>query len=218
MSVSTENFLKSIYQLKHDFGAKASSSNVASQLNISHAAVTDMAKKLSARGFIIYRKYKEISLTQAGTERALSIIRRHRLWETFLSHVLSLQPDDVHKEAEMLEHQTSDYLLQKIDEYLEFPRFDPHGDPIPDINGNLPLNDAIPLNEAKTGKIYPICRLQHNEDQIQNFFSKNGIKLGLEILVEDILEHDGSVIIKFGNKQIILNSKISQCIHVKSMI
>ena len=150
MSVSTENFIKSIYLLKSDYGLKANSSNLSKQLNISHAAVTDMSRKLAIKGWIVYEKYKEITLTPDGEKMALNIIRRHRLWELFLSSVLNIPVTKVHQEAEILEHQTSDFLIDKIDEYLGKPNFDPHGDPIPDFEGKLPKNNNISPGRCTT--------------------------------------------------------------------
>lgn len=214
MSVSTEDFIKSIYQLKFDFAKKASSSNLAEVLAISNAAVTDMAKKLSQRGLIDYQKYKEIVLTSKGKKLALLIIRRHRLWETFLSKVLDLTPREIHKEAENLEHQSSDYLISKIDEYLNFPKFDPHGDPIPDAQGIMPETNAIPLLKATKGKYYIISRLLFVEQKVQDFFNRNGIRLGEKIFIDDIFVSEGSVCLGIQNQKIILDSNFANFIHI----
>lgn len=130
-STSVENFLKSIFTLRHDEGEKSSTTNMAMRLGISGPAVTDMAKKLSVKGLVVYAPYKELELTPAGLSLAVKVIRRHRLWEMFLYRVLKMDLGEVHREAEILEHQTSDSLLEKIDDYLGRPKFDPHGDPIP---------------------------------------------------------------------------------------
>ena len=136
MSVSTENFLKAIFHFQNE-GLEANSSRMAKKLGISNAAVTDMAKKLSRQKLIIYQKYKGLKLTEKGRTLAVSIIRRHRLWELFLHDVLGLSWAEVHDEAEMLEHQTSNFLIEKIDKYLGHPEFDPHGAPIPDQRWNI---------------------------------------------------------------------------------
>lgn len=218
MSVSTEDFLKSVYQLKFDYGKKASSSNLAESLGISNAAVTDMAKKLSDRELVVYKKYKEVSLTPKGKLAALNVIRRHRLWESFLTKTLNLSPNDVHQEAEILEHQTSDYLLEKIDEYLGHPDFDPHGDPIPDATGNLPVSDTIHLLEGKKGKQYTISRIQYHDRNYQDFFHTNNIRIGNRVIIKDIFEKEQSVSVDINQKQIIFNSGIARCIHITTKV
>ena len=214
MSVSTEDFLKSIYQLKVDYGHKASSSNLAKRLGISHAAVTDMAKKLSSKGLIIYQKYKEISLTPEGKKLALRVVRRHRLWESFLSKVLDISAQEIHQEAEVLEHQSSEFLIDKIDEFLGHPEFDPHGDPIPDARGKLPPMNTILLQKGITGNEYTVSRIQFNTPEVHDFFTRNGIKLGGRIRVREIFKDDGSMSVEVNKKQIILNEKFTQYIHI----
>ena len=142
MSVATENFIKAIYNLgrKHEGDTKPGS--IASFLNISNAAATDMAKNLSKKNLVNYEKYKELKLTKEGELLALRIVRKHRLWEALLFKLFNMSLHEIHIEAELLEHQTSDFLAQKMDEYLEFPKYDPHGDPIPDVNGIIHTEDS----------------------------------------------------------------------------
>lgn len=217
MSVSTENFIKSIYLLQSDYGQKASSSNLAKQLNISHAAVTDMARKLAIKGWIVYQKYKEITLTPEGEKMALNIIRRHRLWELFLTKVLNIPLSKVHEEAEMLEHQTSDFLLEKISQYLGNPDFDPHGDPIPNMEGKLPKNDSISLEDTQMGKIYRITRIRHRNEHLIDFLLKNGLHLNEEIIIEDKFQDNSSIALSLKGKPIILNKESVDSIYVQEI-
>jgi len=131
-----------------------------------------MARKLSKKGWVIYEKYKEISLTPKGNQMALSIIRRHRLWESFLVNILNIPVSKVHNEAELLEHQTSDFMTEKLDEFLGNPQFDPHGDPIPDSSGKLPRDSNILLKDANKGKSYIISRIRHEDEGTFNFLIK----------------------------------------------
>lgn len=218
MSVSTENFIKSIYLLKSDYGLKANSSNLSKQLNISNAAVTDMSKKLAAKGWIVYKKYKEITLTPIGEKLALNIIRRHRLWELFLSSVLNIPVSKVHQEAEILEHQTSDFLIDKIDEYLGNPSFDPHGDPIPDGKGIFPTNNSIHLADVKEGRKYRITRILHQDDGLIDFLIKNGISLNEEITIEEKLPDLSFIAISLKGKPIILNKESILSLFVQEII
>lgn len=130
-TISKENYLKVIFnqnELVNDF---VTTSQMAQELDVSNAAISDMAKKLSSEGLITYEKYKGMELTSKGEKMALKVIRRHRLWELFLMKILGLNWSEIHDEAENLEHHSSDFLIDKIDEYLGYPEFDPHGHPIP---------------------------------------------------------------------------------------
>jgi DtxR family transcriptional regulator, Mn-dependent transcriptional regulator len=135
MSVSIENFIKAIYKQGIHSVADTRLSTIARLLSISNAAATDMARKLAKKGIVNYVKYKPLSLTEYGLNLALNVIRKHRLWESFLYKTLNLSLHEIHREAELLEHQTSDLLAEKIENYLGFPATDPHGDPIPALNG-----------------------------------------------------------------------------------
>ena len=152
MSVAAENFIKSIYLLKSDYGIKASSSILSKQLNISHSAIAEMSRKLALKGWLVYMKYPAINLTQYGKKLALNVIRCHRFWELFLAQVLNISLSHVHKEVEILEHQTSDLLIEKINEYLGNPNFDPHGDPFLMIRENFQQLLIIHCRKHKQGK------------------------------------------------------------------
>lgn len=217
MSVSTENFLKGVYQLKNDLRVKATSSNLAERLDISPAAITDMAKKLAVKELIVYKKYREIDLTEKGQKLALSVVRRHRLWETFLDRVLNLAPYEIHQEAEMLEHQTSENLMSKIDEYLGHPKFDPHGDPIPDPAGKFPELDLTLLAYAEPEKNYIISRIQNQSSEIAKFFEDNGISFEKVIYVISKSLEDSTITVKIENKILIIQEKISKCIYVNEL-
>lgn len=130
-SVSVENIVKAIYS-SHTLGENVKTGTLAEKLNVSAAAITDISRKLSAKGIIDYEKYKGLSLTMKGRRIALNVIRKHRLWETFLHETLGLSLTETHDEAENLEHQTSDFLADKLSEYLGHPDKDPHGQEIPE--------------------------------------------------------------------------------------
>ncbi len=213
MSVSKEDFIKAIYQIK-DNGDKANSTAIANRLQISNAAVTDMSKKLSAKGLVVYEKYRELSLTNRGRLDALKVIRKHRLWETFLHRILGLSSGEIHHEAELLEHQTSDFLLQKIDNYLNHPEFDPHGDPIPDENGQMPkLKDHVLLSSADNG-LYSIVRILPLRYDQHEFFNQNQIVLGSPVNVLMQFKDDDAILIEIQDRKIVLNNGLSKKIFV----
>jgi len=177
MSVAIENFVKAIYNNdKHDI-KDTKPGNIAKQLGISNPAATDMAKKLAAKDLLHYEKYQALQLTEKGTKMALNVVRKHRLWEAFLFKMFDLSLHDIHREAELLEHQTSDLLAEKISEYLGHPKFDPHGDPIPNSNGEITTKDtSISLSEAKEGETYIIARLMSDDKEFFEFCAQNEIR------------------------------------------
>src|ERR1041385_7989387 len=142
-SFTAENYLKAIYKLLKTGSGKASTNEIADALKTAPASVTDMLKKLADKNLILYQRYQGVSLTSAGKKVAVDIIRKHRLWEMFLVTKLGFKWDEVHDIAEELEHIESDLLVNRLDEFLGKPRFDPHGDPIPDANGNFHLKKTI---------------------------------------------------------------------------
>src|SRR6056300_1724498 len=134
-----ENYLKAIYVLESKFGKEVSTNELANKLDTKASSVTDMVKKLAKKELITYEKYKGVSLSKKGKNIAISIIRNHRIWEVFLVEKLHYKWDEVHEIAEQLEHIKSDELVDRLDDFLEHPSFDPHGDPIPDREGNIPV-------------------------------------------------------------------------------
>lgn len=214
-TISKENYLKEIYTSTNLSGELVSTSMLAEKLEITNAATSEMAKKLAEQGLIQYEKYKGLELTEEGKKVALNIIRKHRLWELFLIKVLKLNWSEVHHEAELLEHQTSDNLIDKIDEFLGYPKFDPHGAPIPDKYGVLPKTPAaIPLAEAKKGKSYIVSKVNDQITGLVEYFTKIELLLGTVFIVLDKLEFDESVLIKFNNKEISLSKLVSENLFV----
>lgn len=217
-SISTENYLKALYNSEHSVSEPSNRISIANQLSVSNAAISDMAKKLSNKGLISYEKYKGMELTSEGKRIALKVIRRHRLWELFLIKVLDLPWSEVHKEAEKLEHHTSEFLIDKIDEYLGFPEFDPHGHPIPNKNGSVPkVPDSILLSETNTEKFYEFVQVDDKDEKLIEYLTKVGFLLHTVFEVKDKLEFDGSSTVYFDNKSLSLSKKISESIFVKNI-
>ncbi|MBU1101203.1 MAG: metal-dependent transcriptional regulator [Bacteroidetes bacterium] len=200
ITISKEDYLKEIYALSLFTDEPVSTSKIAEKLNITNAATSDMAKKLSALDLLSYEKYKGVKLTEKGRTIALNTIRRHRLWETFLIKTLGLNWGEVHDEAEVLEHQTSEFLMDRIDQFLNFPEFDPHGDPIPTKEGLMPvLPEVVCLTEAEIGKTYIIQKVDHDNKEVMDYFTKLGIELYSEIALEDRMKFDNSVFVSINN-------------------
>lgn len=215
MSISKENFIKTAFQLKHDDKERVTGSRMAARLNVSGAAITDMARKLDVDGLIQYEKYQEFVLTDDGVKLAVDIIRKHRLWETFLVRILDLPWDEVHREAELLEHATSEALIDEIDAFLGFPDFDPHGDPIPSKNGKFPEPGESHLLSHCDPGYYTISRVRHRTDELASFFTNNNFYLGTAIQLIDRMKEDESVIVKIESDRMILSKHIASNIYVQ---
>jgi DtxR family Mn-dependent transcriptional regulator len=216
MSISVENFVKTIYTQIQVEGGDTKPGTIARLLNITNAAATDMARKLSDKKLINYIKYKQLTLTDEGRAYALKIIRRHRLWETFLYKTLHLSLHEIHQEAEMLEHLTSDFLVEKIDDFLGKPSVDPHGDPIPTKHGVV-LNDKeqFLLKDSEEGVTYIISRLFNSDKNILDFCTENKITKGNEIIVSKQYPSSGMTEILIEGAKIMLNHEFSSTIYVK---
>jgi DtxR family Mn-dependent transcriptional regulator len=216
MTVSIENFIKAIYKQSKLSGADTRLSTIAGLLNITNAATTDMARKLSSKKLVNYTKYKPLTLTEAGFELALSVIRKHRLWESFLYKTLNLSLHEIHREAEQLEHLTSDFLTDKIEKYLGNPTTDPHGDPIPALNGKIETDTSqILLSEAEAGYMYEISRLFSSEKDFFDFCTSNHIVIGSNIWVEKQYGSNRMTEVKINQNKILLNEDFTKIIYVK---
>jgi len=192
-TLTEENYLKAIYRIFESSGETVSTNAIAENLQINPASVTDMFKKLGQQKLVVYEKSKGVRPTEKGKKVALQIIRKHRLWETFMVEKLKLSWDEVHEIAEQLEHVHSELLIERLDHLLNFPNFDPHGDPIPDKNGKLPVLKSILLAEAKPGYSYKITAVGKNSDTFLKYLNKIGLNLGGVIKVREIEEYDGSM-------------------------
>lgn len=216
-SFTEENYLKAIYKIAESGESVITTNDIARKLNTSAASVTDMLKKLSKKKFIKYRKYNGLSMTDSGNKIALSVIRKHRLWEMFLVKVLKFKWDEVHEVAEQLEHVRSEKLTRHIDKALGYPKFDPHGDPIPDRNGNfiLPKEKAFLLSSAKEGKKYAVTGVVDHSISFLQLLDKSGVVLGATIQVKDIQPYDKSLSILLNNKkQLYISNQIAKNILV----
>lgn len=217
-SISKENYIKAVYSLCQNGVNSVSTSALAAKLNITNAATSDMAKGLSKQGFIKYEKYKGVSLTSKGKKTAIAILRKHRLWELFLMKSLGLGWEEVHSEAEYLEHQTTEFLINKIDDFLGNPKFDPHGEPIPQRNGTIPsLEKQIPLSKSQVGKEYVVKRVNDESKEVMNYFTEIGLNLNSKIKIKNFLKYDNSTIIELNNHVHSFSEKISRRIFISQL-
>lgn len=214
-NISKEDYLSEIYK-NEDSNGKIKANLVADKLQVSNAAVTDMLKKLKGDGYIKYKPYKGIELTERGREYAKNMVRRHRIWEVFLHQIVGLPWDKVHDEAHNLEHSGSDELINKMEEMLNFPEFDPHGDPIPSKNGVIPKQKKnIALTFLRPNQKGVVIRVNDFDSKFLRYLSKIGIRLKKEIHVCEIFNFDNSVLVEIDKKQINLSRTIAENIFVE---
>jgi DtxR family Mn-dependent transcriptional regulator len=212
-SRSKEDYLKNIYHIQEE-GRKVNTGSLATALAISPASVSEMVNKLSKDGLIDNKPYHGFELTLNGRKISLSLIRKHRLLEVFLHEHLHYEWDEVHEEAEKLEHVCSDMFINKLEEYLSFPKFDPHGDPIPDKDLNLvPTHYKLLLN-TETGREYIIAKVKDSSIEILQYLTKIGIKLNTKIILSEKIEFDGSVVIVVEGKKNLLSKVMAEQIFV----
>ena len=215
MSVATENFVKAIYKSKINDITDTKPGNIAKLLGISNAAATDMAKSLAAKNLVDYQKYKALQLTDEGEKLALKVIRKHRLWEAFLHKTFDMSLHEIHREAELLEHETSDFLANTISTFLGNPKFDPHGDPIPNENGEITTKDtSISLSKTKENKTYIIARLMSDDKEFFDFCALNGLKYGNKLTVIKQFSKNKMTQISINNNTILLNQDFTKIIYV----
>ncbi len=217
-TASREDYIKAIYSKSGDSGVPVTTSYIAEKLSVSQAAISDMLKKLNSEGMVEYKKYKGVVLTTKGKLAALRVLRRHRLWELFLMEVLGMDWDEVHIEAEKLEHETSDSLIDKIEAYLNYPKLDPHGAPIPNKDGVMPkIEDSIPLTQVSSGEDYEVLRVNDNNSELVKYLASIGLVLNSKFKVNEKRQFDNSVSIQINNSDVSLSSTICANVFVKKI-
>ncbi len=194
-TISEENYIKSIYHLQQDTGL-VNTNSLAAEMKTRPASVTDMLKKLKSKKLLQYEKYKGFKLNEAGKKAALDVVRKHRLWEYFLVEHLKFDWDKVHPIAEELEHVSSEELVQRLDNFLGNPLFDPHGDPIPDKNGKIPVINQQKLSDIPLKVMMTVSSVRNQTVQMLEMLNHYNIALGTQIMVLKKFEFDGSLEIK----------------------
>lgn len=192
LSQSVEDYLKVIYVLETE-GSGATTNNIAEMLEVSSASVTNMLKRLSGLNLIEHKSYKGAKLTDAGRKIALEILRHHRLLELYLKEVMGYSWDEVHDEAEKLEHHISEQFEDKIAELLNHPTHDPHGDPIPTKDGVMPEMASLPISQANTDQQYIIGRVKDQDPELLRYLEKIGVIPGVKIKILEKAPFDGPV-------------------------
>lgn len=213
---SEENYLKAIFHLQEEVDGGISTSSLAEQLNTKAASVTEMIKRLADKELVDYQKYYGVQLTNKGRKHALLIIRKHRLWEYFLVERLNFNWDEVHDVAEQLEHIKSPKLVEELDIFLGRPEYDPHGDPIPDAEGNLPKSPEKKLSQLHIGD-RGICKgFNDTSSAFLQFVAKQDIGLDTPIEVVNIESFDQSMTVLVDKKQVLLSKTATDNIYIEN--
>ncbi len=214
-SHSEENYLKAIFHLGSEGTQEVSTNAIARDIKTQPSSVTDMMQRLSEKGLVNYRKYKGVSLTDLGRDTALSIIRKHRLWEVFLVEKLNFSWDEVHDVAEQLEHIKSEKLVNLLDEHLGFPQYDPHGDPIPGKDGNYPSRDKQLLSQLPEQAQGVCIGVKDSSASFLKYLDRNKISLGDKIRLLEREDFDNSLLIAVGDRKIKVAHQIASNLYLK---
>lgn len=215
MTLSEENYLKTIYHLTSAIEGEISTNAIAEKMETKASSVTDMLKKLSEKDWINYKKYQGVSLTEKGQLAAKMIVRKHRLWEVFLLEKLHFAWDEVHDIAEQLEHIKSEQLINKLDNFLGNPTKDPHGDPIPDSNGKIITIEKVLLSEVLPNQKCQCVGVKDSSAAFLKYLDNNRIALGTSIKMLSEEEFDLSLKIEINDKVIVISHKIASNLYVK---
>ena len=215
---AVENYLKCIYSLGKRGQESVSTNAIAERLETKASSVTDMLKKLKERQLVHYKKYQGASLTEEGKKIAIRIIRKHRLWEVFLVEKLGFGWEEVHDIAEQLEHIDSPELVRNLDAFLGNPRFDPHGDPIPDEDGNIEIDpEVVPLSKLAEGQRGVIMGVKDSSHSFLTYLEEVDLILGAQLEVKKKFEFDNSLTINIDNTDRQVSAKVGENLLVKNI-
>ncbi|MDX1585950.1 MAG: metal-dependent transcriptional regulator [Balneolaceae bacterium] len=216
LSQSVEDYLKAIYKLETEEKG-ASTTRIAEALDVSSASATNMVKRLSEMGLVNYQSYKGATLSESGRKIALEIIRHHRLLELYLLEVMGYSWDEVHDEAEKLEHHISEQFEDKIAELLDNPTHDPHGDPIPTKEGIMPEMETESLVDAREGHRYLVSRVKNQDPELLRYLEKIGLLPGAKLEIKDKGPFRGPITLTIENSEQVLGHEVAEHIYIAEL-
>ncbi|MEJ5963067.1 metal-dependent transcriptional regulator [Pedobacter immunditicola] len=217
-SYTEENYLKIIYHISRQYSGMVQTNAIAERMQTRPASVSDMVKKLAEKQLVNYIKYKGVTLTEKGKLTAINIVRRHRLWECFLVKILNFKWDEIHEIAEELEHVNSPKLIEKLDQFLGFPKHDPHGDPIPDSAGNFETSSVTKLNKLQPGAEGLIVGVSEHSSSFLKYLEKTSLTLGTSLQLLSVNDFDGSVELRLGKQKISISREVANHILMKPAV
>ena len=216
-SQAEENYLKAIYSLEGENQKGISTNLIANKMKTKASSVTDMIKKLSDKRLVVYKKYQGVELSVKGRKAASIIVRKHRLWECFLVDKLRFSWDEVHDIAEQLEHIKSEDLMERLDQFLEYPSIDPHGDPIPDKNGNITKRSKVQLSTLKENEQSVLLSVKDSSVEFLKYLNRKKIAIGNTIKVLSIEPFDRSMQIEMNSKQFVISENVAENLFLKNL-
>lgn len=218
LSLTEENYLKALFHLTEpgeEADTGAGTNELASQLDVKPATANNMVKKLKEKALIHYEKYGKITLTEAGRKVALTVLRKHRLWETFLYRKLDFSWDEVHEVAEQLEHIRSEKLIEKLEIFLDFPEYDPHGDPIPNAAGELPELTSILLADLTPGQHCRVSAVKDTSKIFLQYLEQLAIGIDTRIGLKERIDFDGSLVLEVNDRELTVSQKLANNLLVR---
>ena len=218
LTKNEEDYLKALFHLSVERGlAKTGTNQLAEYLQVTPASANNMLKKLKAKGLVDYEKYGKLELTDEGESIATMLVRKHRLWETFLQRHMNFSWDQVHDVAEQLEHIRSDKLVEELDKFLGYPRRDPHGAVIPTATGKYEIPKRSLLSTLSEGTRCRLVSVKDSSVEFLQYVSRIGLELSSEFEIEEILAFDQSMIIKFEGKSVVVSKRFADQVFVEAI-
>ena len=217
LSQAEENYIKAIYSLETQSDKGVSTNLIAEKMQTKASSVTDMIKKLSEKKLVVYKRYQGVQLSEKGKKVAILIVRKHRLWESFLVEKLNFSWDEVHSIAEQLEHIKSEELIERLDRFLEYPSVDPHGDPIPDKDGNIEKRNKVKLSALKENEQSILLSVKDSSADFLKYLNKKKIAIGNTIKVLSVEPFDRSMHIEMNSKQFIISENVAENLYLKNI-
>ncbi len=216
LTSTEENYLKAIFKIEEREEGPAGTNHIAEEMNTSAASASDMIRKLSEKELLDYEKYRGVQLSPEGRRIATLLIRKHRLWESFLVEKLSFNWDEIHEIAEELEHIRSPKLIRQLDAFLGHPKYDPHGDPIPNAEGVFHKRKQVRLSRMPENTKGVIVGVNEHSSSFLQFLDQHGLVLGTRVRLLQLYDFDESVEIEINDKEKrTLSKKVSENIYVQ---
>ncbi|MFN4254623.1 MAG: metal-dependent transcriptional regulator [Saprospiraceae bacterium] len=219
ISQTEENYLKAIFKIAEKQGTAVTTNALAAAMQTTAASVTDMVKRLADKQLIMYEKYRGVTLTDGGNRTATALIRRHRLWEVFLMDKLGFAWDEVHDMAEELEHVPGDALVERLDAFLGHPKFDPHGDPIPDAEGRWAPRPQVPLSTFQPGERGVVTGVDDHAPAFLQYLNQLNLALGASLEMLERFPYDNSIRVRAADgRELILSEKVGQNLFLRQTV
>jgi DtxR family Mn-dependent transcriptional regulator len=216
-TLAEENYLKAILKLSNYTLEIVSTNAIAKELKTKASSVTEMIKKLTDKKLVNYLKYKGVSLSKSGYKTAIDIVRKHRLWECFLVSKLQFDWDEVHDVAEQLEHIKSSKLIDSLDIFLGKPKKDPHGEPIPNINGDFPKSNSLLLSEFPDDVIGEVIGVTNDTPSLLKYLDSLSLTIGSKVVINKKIDFDNSFEIAINNKQSHISHKVAKTLLIREL-